>query len=144
MDTKLIIVEGLTGCGKSIMAHFIARQLQYYGARAYWVHEAESPHPISIDVGAGIEPYMEEMQVRWAAFVDKTESSGEVVVVEACFFNNLIETLLAHDVDRRRIVSYGYDLQKIIAPLKPALVYLTQRDVVQALDRNFLNRGEGF
>ena len=54
MDTyigsKLIIVEGLTGSGKSIMAHFIARQLQYNRIPASWVHEGEETHPILMDI----------------------------------------------------------------------------------------------
>ena len=42
--SKLIIVEGLTGSGKSIMAHFNARQLQYNGIPVNWVHEEAEPH----------------------------------------------------------------------------------------------------
>jgi len=55
VGSKLIIVEGLTGSGKSIMAHFIARQLQYNGIAASWVHEGEEPHPILMDVESSIE-----------------------------------------------------------------------------------------
>src|SRR5512142_3091122 len=104
VGSKQIVVEGLTGSGKSIMAHFIARQLQYNGIPASWVHEGEEPHPILIDVKSSIEDYMTEMQSRWAAYVGKIESSDEVRVVEACFFNNFIESLLAHNVDRHRIL----------------------------------------
>ncbi len=49
------------------------------------------------NVESSIEVYMAEMLARWAAYVDQVESSNEVRVVEACFFNNLIEILLAHN-----------------------------------------------
>ena len=62
VGSKLIIVEGLTGSGKSIMAHFIARQLEYNGIPASWVHEGEEPHPILMDVESSIESFMAEMR----------------------------------------------------------------------------------
>jgi hypothetical protein len=144
VGSKLVIVEGLTGSGKSIMAHFLARQLQQNGIPASWVHEGEEPHPILMDVESSIEGYMAEMRERWTAYVDQVELSDEVRIVEACFFNNLIELLLAHDVDRPRIVQYGDELQALIEPLNPTLVYLVQEDVDRALERNFKVRGKGF
>jgi thymidylate kinase len=142
--SKLIIVEGLTGSGKSIMAHFIARQLHYNGIPASWVHEGEEPHPILVDVESSIEEYMAEMLERWAECVEQVGLSDKVVVVEACLFNNLIETLLAHNVDRPKILQYADALQALIEPLNPTLVYLVQEDVEKALERNFKRRGKGF
>lgn len=145
IGSKLILVEGLTGSGKSIMAHFIARQLQYHGFLASWVHEAEVPHPILLDdQPASLDTYMLKMRQRWADFVDQVGLSAEVRVVEACFFNNLIETLLAHNVERSKIIEYFDELQALIEPLDPTLVYLVQQDLDKALERNFANRGKGF
>jgi thymidylate kinase len=144
VGSKLIVVEGLTGSGKSIMAHFIARQLQYNGIPASWVHEGDEPHPILIDVKSGIEAYMAEAQARWAAYVDRVGSSDEVKVVEGCYFNNGIESLLAHNVDRPRTLEYADELQALIEPLNPTLVYLVQGDVASALERSFKDRGTGF
>jgi len=142
--SKLIIVEGLTGSGKSIMAHFIARQLQYHGISASWVHEGEVPHPIFSDLDSSIERYMAEMRENWVAFVDQIESGDEVRVVEACFFNNFLETLLAHNIEKAQIIQYAAELQALIQPLKPTLVYLVQEDVEDALERNFNHRGTDF
>ncbi len=145
VGSKLILVEGLTGSGKSIMAHFIARQLQYHGIPASWVHEAEVPHPILLDAEpASMDEYTLKMRERWAEYVDQVSLSTEVSVVEACFFNNLIETLLAHNVDRAQIIQYAEVLQALIEPLNPTLVYLVQQDVDKALERNFKDRGKGF
>ena len=144
VGSKLIIVEGLTGSGKSIMAHFIARQLQYNGIAASWVHEGDELHPLLMDVESSIEDHMSEMLERWAAYADRIESSDEVKILEACFFNNLIESLLAHNVERAKVVQYGDELQSIIEPLNPTLVYLVQRDIGGALERSFKDRGKGF
>ncbi len=144
MVNRLIIVEGLTGSGKSIMAHFIARQLAHNGVDADWIHEGESPHPVSMDVGSSIEDYMAEVRVKWGAFVDHINASGQVIIVEACFFNNLFESLLVHNVERERITQYASALGEIIEPLDPALVYLRQEDIAKAFERNFRDRGDGF
>ena len=138
------MVEGLTGSGKSIMAHFIARQLQYNGIPASWVHEGEMPHPILVDVESTIEDHMAAMRHRWAAYVDQVSLSGQVMVVEATFFNNLLESLLAHNVDRLKIVQYAEELQALIEPLSPTLIYLVQEDLEKALERSFVDRGSEF
>jgi len=144
MSHKLIIVEGLTGSGKSIMAHFIARQLRYHGVDANWMHEGALPHPLTIDVESTIEAFMADALDLWQGFVDQIAPSDTVMVVEACLFNLLIESLFTHDVAQPDILSYGVTLQEIIRPLRPVLVYLTQRDVPAALERNFRDRGAGF
>ena len=144
VGNKLIIVEGLTGSGKSIMAHFIARQLQDNGISANWVHEGEDPHPILMDVESSIEDYMAEMRERWAAYVDQIGSSAEVRVIEGSYFNNFLETLLAYNVERGQILQFATELQTLSEPLNPTLVYLVQEDVEQALVQNFNNRGSGF
>jgi thymidylate kinase len=144
MESNLIIVEGLTGSGKSTMAHFIARQLEYNGIAASWLHEGEMSHPILIDVDTSIESYMAEIRVNWAAFVDQVGASTEVCVVEACFFNNLLETLMAYNVERAQILRFAAELQALGEPLNPILVYLVQEDVEQALARTFDRRGAGF
>ena len=86
---KLIIVEGLSGSGKSIMAHFIARQLQHNRIDADWVHEGEVPHPVSMEVESSIESYMAAMLEKWTAFVERLRPSSQVTVIEAHAFDLL-------------------------------------------------------
>jgi thymidylate kinase len=141
---SLIIVEGLTGSGKSVMAHFIARQLGYNGIAADWIHEGAAPHPVTREIETTIEDFQVSALDRWRGFVAQIAASDTVEVVEACLFNLLIESLFAHNLARLDILAFADTLQKVIQPLNPALVYLTQRDVRGALERNFRNRGEGF
>jgi dephospho-CoA kinase len=142
--SKLIIVEGLTGSGKSTMAHFIARQLQYNSVPASWVHEGAAPHPFLIDLDTNVQRYIAEIRTNWGAYIDRIEASTQVHVIEASFFNNLLETLLAHQVSRSQIIQFADELLALSAPLNPTLIYLVQADVAQALERNFKRRGPGF
>ena len=144
VGSKLILVEGLTGSGKSVMAHFIARQLQYNGLSASWVHEGEVTHPILHELDTSIDVFLAETRSNWAAYFDQIGSSEEVLVLDACFFNNLLETLLAHNVERSQIIHFADELETVIEPLRPTLFYLVQDDVENALERNFIRRGNGF
>lgn len=141
---RLIIVEGLTGSGKSIMAHFICRQLHYSGILARWVHEGEDPNPVLIDMETTIDEYMAEVLNRWKSWVEALDSSDEIVIIEASFFNNLMETLFIENVDPIDRIKYFEQLLSVIEPLDPMLVYLVQENVDGALERNFRSRGDGF
>jgi len=141
---KLIIVEGLTGLGKSTMAHFIARQLGNNGIKTRWIHEGEIQHPTSVVVDNGLPGFMEDSIKKWDDFISQIKISDQVTVIEASFFNNLIETLFSHCLDIDEIIEFGMELQQVIEPVNPALVYLTHSDVRGALQQNFNNRGDRF
>lgn len=102
LKNDLIIVEGLTGAGKSSMAHFIARQLDANQTGHTWVHEGEMPHPLFPDEARGIEVFIQEMPRRWKAFIEENKKAGKIAVVEACFFNNLFEELFKENIDRHK------------------------------------------
>lgn len=143
--SKLIIVEGLTGAGKSTMAHFISRQYGHNGMPARWIHEGEMEHPIWVENGRDdLARCTVEMHEQWPAFAQSVADGDEVVIIEAAYFNNLIETLFTHNVDTEAILDHYEQLHNAIAPMNPVLIYLTQDDVPQALRRNYANRGEGF
>lgn len=45
-NTKLLLLEGLPGTGKSTNAYFLYRQLPLNGKPARWFHEVARPHPV--------------------------------------------------------------------------------------------------
>ena len=141
---KLIIVEGLTGLGKSTLAHFIARQLQYHEIEVTWVHEGELEHPVSIDSDSGIDIFMQAALVKWRGLVSHIERSGEIIILDASLFNNLLESLFSHNLPTPKIYQFSDEIQDTIQSLQPALVYLTHSDVNKALAENFRRRGVGF
>ena len=142
MNHRLIFVEGLTGSGKSTLAHFIARQLKANGIPVDWVHEGQDPHPILGDDEAGVDHFLAETRANWKVYF-AAENEG-VRVLEATYFNNLLETLWTHNFEPLAIHKITAELYDSIAPLNPALVYLTQADVGAALTLNFKRRGPGF
>jgi hypothetical protein len=141
---QLVIVEGLTGLGKSTLAHFIARLFQYNGIEACWIHEGEVPHPVGTEIEQDIKAYMDRSLEKWKKLATQILEVGVVTVIEASFFNNLIETLFTHCLDNVAILDYGMKLQDAIMPARPCLIYLTHPDTSTALAKNFHNRGPRF
>jgi hypothetical protein len=141
---KLVIVEGLTGSGKSITAHFIARQFRYHGFNARWIHEGELQHPVGCNEVEDVNRFTIGMRQKWEDFASHIQAADEITVIEASFYNNLFETMYAHNVDFSIIIQFSLQLQEVIRPLKPVLIYLTQANLPNALEKNFGDRGEGF
>ncbi len=144
MKHQLIIIEGLTGSGKSTLAHFIKRQLDFNRIANVWVHEGEAPHPIFLEQDIPIQDFLKVMPCRWQGFLDDCRAARKVAVVEACFFNNLIETPFLENIDRQTLLEFGRQMEDIIRLYAPALIYLKKEDIPAALAQNFENRGEGF
>jgi thymidylate kinase len=46
IDTKLILVDGIPGAGKSTTAQFIARQLEKNGIKTKIYNETDNNHPL--------------------------------------------------------------------------------------------------
>jgi hypothetical protein len=84
------------------------------------------------------------MREKWVAYFDQVRSAPDVKVLEACFYNNLLETLLAYKVGWPQILQFADELLVSIKPLNPTLIYLVQDDVDKALEQNFKRRGDGF
>jgi len=52
IDTKLILLEGLPGTGKSTNSSFLLAQLLRNGIEVKYIHEVAAPHP-TIVIGEG-------------------------------------------------------------------------------------------
>jgi thymidylate kinase len=146
MDTRLILVEGCPGVGKSSTAQHLWRQLQRAGHTCRWYCEDEQPHPVAPTKGIvrakGFKEYGTAALRRWRDFASRARRSKEIVVMEGHFFQHLISPLLRADVKPTRISKVVTRTAKFCAPLKPVMLYLHQPDYAQALRRILNKRGE--
>lgn len=53
-NTRLILLEGLPGTGKSTNAYFLLMQLERQGKTVKWIHEVAQPHPVLFFSEAGL------------------------------------------------------------------------------------------
>jgi thymidylate kinase len=153
--TKLILVEGLPGAGKSTTAQFLARQLARRGIAARWWYEEELGHPVYLfrdraslrqvldDLAAGRRRRVVADALRhWRRFVAEARRSDPIALLDGCLFGYLTWTLFHFDAPEPEIAAYVERVAEIIRPLDPCLVVLRQPDVAGAMARLCARRGE--
>ncbi len=149
--TKLILIDGMTGSGKSVSAHFLARQLAKNGIKARWYHEEEPDHPLlyrepeeykGLPEAERKEIYMRDYPAQWKAFADSLQGSDEVSIVECYLFQSSLIGLVRLEYPRERIKAFSRGLVDQVRGLDPVIISLYQEDVPKALRLNWSRRGK--
>lgn len=150
MDNKLILVDGITGSGKSTTSQYLALQLEKNNQKVKWYHEEESNHPLEYPHGdidelatpEEIEQFMEVVPMQWAKFAERVLQSDQVHIVESYIFQDTIRILFQNNISDQKIIKFAQKIYEIIHPLNPALIYFYQQNVKNSIDRIWAKRGE--
>jgi thymidylate kinase len=97
LDTRLIIVEGVMGSGKSTLSKTIARRLRHEHYQSKYVPESFRAHPTSVTrtlthwqkiwIEHTPETFIAQSQHNWQAFVAGARPSRTVYVFDEQFFH---------------------------------------------------------
>jgi len=138
--SRLILVDGFAGIGKSTTAQQLWCDLATAGRRATWFHEHESEHPIfqygEVEDLLGLTAPRFEARVLagWEAFAGQDD--GQTVrITEASFFQIPVGIMLSLNVPAHRIRKLLFQIEHLIGRLDPALVYLYSADLGTALNK---------
>jgi thymidylate kinase len=147
MDSKLILVEGNPGSGKSSTSQFINDQLRRNGITSRWYHEQELPHPVApnkyIDDFSSLGEYFKYALDRWHLFSLTASESDKISIIESRFFQDVIFPLLMRDVSRSQIIEYVHGIADICSSLNPKLIYFHQPEYATTMRRICDERGPG-
>lgn len=142
LDTRLILIDGLTGAGKSTTAQRLWLHLRRLGTDARWFYEHDATHPIwwpdekeRIAQAGILDPgFTEEiLPARWRSLAARIAATGPATILESSFFQANIGVLLAMNVPGAAIERLMLAVEQAIAPARPALIYFRQPDVARAL-----------
>lgn len=149
MNSRLVLVDGITGSGKSTTAQFLYQQFQENGYYAKWYHEEEPGHPLTsrLDVEnlqgeAQVHEFLRETPLLWRQFADKLMADDKVHIIESYLLQDTARVLFQNNVERDLIRQLIQELLEIVSALNPALVYFWQQDVEASLRRIWARRGE--
>jgi len=138
--TKLILVDGLPGAGKSATAQRLWLHLLANGHRARWFHEHQADHPVcgydEIDelLQGGPEEFGRQVEARWAAFASEGSEDG-ITILEGSLFQITLGRLLGLGAAPQEAEAVCQRIAAHLHGLSPLFIYLTQEDVVGALRR---------
>ncbi|WP_419880638.1 hypothetical protein ACN6MY_13395 [Peribacillus sp. B-H-3] len=77
-----------------------------------------------------LDLHIELMKNKWKNFTENALRENSVYVFECCFIQNpLTICMVKHDAHRKTILRYIQELAEIIEPLRPAIIYVEQRDI---------------
>jgi len=149
IKTKLILVDGITGSGKSTTSHYLARQLAKNGIRVKWYPEVENDHPFHIKIDGGdklkeaewLDRFFDVYPKQLAEFAEKAEKTDTVNIVECFIFQDILAWLVMYDCDIDRIKKFYGQYMQIMKKLNPVVIHFYQKDAKEALRLNFERRG---
>jgi hypothetical protein len=147
--SRLVIVEGIMGSGKSTTVLRIAERLQAAGVSALGITEGTSPHPIRFDwdvpwADMPATQLANSAVARWRAYANAAAMSERITVVDGQLFHGNLTSLFLLDADIALIRGYVQDVLTAIKPLRPLLVYLHQHDVERAIRTIAAERGDAW
>ena len=140
-DTKLILVEGIPGAGKTTTTRHLGTYLQQSGISCRWYFEEDEPHPI-----ACLEMKLQELAVKlppqWAAFTEQASQEKVVTIIESRLWQNTALFMFMDEYPIAEIIECHQSVWKELKPLAPALIYLHQDDIKKAMQRLYTVRSQ--
>jgi thymidylate kinase len=131
--TKLILVEGMPGTGKSTVSQLITRQIIACGESAIWCTEEREDHPLRLfyepERHTSCFDYCKQAVALWASYARELHEQDYISVLDAAFLQNHVRSMMIFDCERRDIYELAQLIEDLIASLEPILIYLRPKDV---------------
>lgn len=154
LDTRLIIVEGVMGSGKSTLSAAIACHLRHNHFPAKHIPERFRSHPTSVTITLTYwrkiwiehtpETFIAQSLLNWQRFVAEALATKKVYVFDGQFFHGDMTGLFIANTPYAQIAMYIDHVVELLAPLHPVFIYLYQTDVAYGLERTVAARGQSF
>jgi len=149
-DSRLILITGISGSGKSTTAQRLAEQYSLNDVRHKWLHEEIAAHPIregEFEAGdlhseEGMSGNIADMYGRWTRLAAEIAGSDCVYIMEGCLYQMIVRYFFACDYPLARMCEFYDRIMAIVADLNPTIVYLFRSDVRASFDQAFQVRGE--
>ncbi len=142
-DTKLICVEGVPGTGKSTTSRYIDTLLQGWGVPRNLWEEHQEGHPLN--VGGELHPsgnrtgqeffslydpqlFIEDSIQRLESFVRSLSGSETVLILDSYPYQNSVRLLMQLDASPSLIETYAVQVERLLSPLEPTMIYLRCSD----------------
>jgi hypothetical protein len=141
LNTRLILIEGFPGSGKSTTTEHIGSTLQQQGIACRGFLEDDDPHPIAC-LDFAIKGLPERMIPLWASYVEQAIQEPVVTIMESRLWQNTALFMYMSEWQAEDILQFSQQVSQALAPLSPFLIYLDQEDTKSALRRLYTLRGE--
>lgn len=145
IDTRLILIEGLPGMGKSTTSAFVADRIQHEGLQASWFHEFSPDNPIALAVLAGFEGTQDwalpdRSLLQWHVLRQQLLCGSTSTILEGRFWQNRAAFMFLAGVPAEQIIAADQRVYDSIATINPVLIHLVPDDPQRHLKWVFQER----
>lgn len=141
LNSKLILIEGLPGAGKTTSSIHLGKFLQRGGFACRWYLENDDPHPIDCS-NLKLKDLPQKLPPLWSAFKEQALRENFVTVIESRIWQNTALFMLMDEYPVDEILHVHQLVWEELAPLSPVLLYLFQDDIEIALNRLYTIRSK--
>jgi len=139
--TKLILIEGLPGSGKTTTTTSLGKHLQAQGVSSRWYVEDAEPHPIDC-LNFALEDLAMKMPVLWGEFAIAEAQNNGVTIIESRLWQNTAMFMYLAEYSVSEILDFHRLVWSELSPLSPLLINLHHKHVESGLRSVFSSRGE--
>lgn len=141
LNTKLILIEGLPGAGKTTASVHLGTFLQQQGMACRWYLEEDEPHPIAC-LDFKLRDLPQKLPPIWRAFTKQAQQDPTVTIIESRLWQNTALFMYMSEYPVAEIIQLHQLVWQVLTPLAPILVYLHQDHTESALRRLYSFRDE--
>lgn len=134
IDTKLILIEGIPGAGKTTTTEHLGTYLKKRGCKCKWYLENDDPHPIACRE-MKLMDLAEKLPLQWIAFTKQALQENATTIIESRLWQNTALFMFMDEYPLSEIVRVHQSVCKELKPLAPVLIYLHQDDIEMAINR---------
>ena len=140
LATKLILIEGLGGSGKTSTVSYLNDFLCRRNFDVTAIYERSNRRP-KCKFPAFAENYVGEMLAEWRLFLDERVRVNNLCVMEGHGWQPMAEFMYLAGHSRQSVLDFCGKIESIISPLNPAVIYYAVDNIAEHLERIAQMRG---
>jgi hypothetical protein len=141
VNSRLILIEGLPGSGKTSTAEQLYRILSVKGLSCSWFLEEDANHPVTprtLRRTASLAGFADRCLKSWGEFVNAEGSGQRIFILEGCALQSTVRFMVEYESSRRDLAAYLDQFEAIVHPLAPRLIHLYQHDPARFMQNSVL------
>jgi hypothetical protein len=120
LNTKLILIEGLPGAGKTTATAHLGTLLQQCGLTCRWFLEGDEPHPITC-LDLKLRDLPQKLPPLWKTFTEQVQQDPTVTIIESRLWQNTALFMFMSEYPVAEIIQLHQLVWQVLAPLAPRL-----------------------